>query len=586
MATSNSELRRKKSTNVIKIPNAIVDPNEPGPLTKDKLVSLWIVYFSVFLDFMGASIVQPILPFYAEKFDANATELGALYSSYAFMTLLSTLFMGKFSDKWGRKPMILFSLFGTTIGFLCTGLAQNYAQLLAFRFLTGFFGGTAPVANAYITDVVPSKDRPKYIPAVGATVAAAFVIGPAIGSGLAEFGIRIPFFASSGLGAFGFIFALIVLRESHPDILRKRRARQINAQPNASSDPNDAPTFTSNSSCTEDSNHNEDEKDAGYGEMERLKSIDDIQVVSEANKSNEVPIDGNSINNKIPMEVWIICVVYFLSTIGFAAYTSMFALYVIEYYGLRTIAVGYITLCLALTVVLNSMITFRIVQKCIGMYVQTIITCFLLAVTLCVVPFIDDLWAMLAVVVFGFGTSWGQIAAACNSMVAEYSNKNNRGILMAMIGMARNLGYVIGPMVHGYVYTKDNGYPFFVGAICCLVAGVIMMVLVCKRPELRHPKAMTKEATETETDWVYQKENVRRKDYMKLGKGFGTMLSNRNYLWASHIDQLFEHLDTLFPPNPTDSLQSRRAHVQFIMESAQKWRSEYDNLGLFVVDKM
>ena len=116
--------------------------NEPGPLTKQSLFSLLIVMFSVFLDFMGMSIVQPILPFYAEKFGATPTELGALYSSYAAMTMIAGLFMGKLSDVYGRKPMICFSLFGTCVGMVSCGFVQNYEQLLGCRFFAGAFGAT------------------------------------------------------------------------------------------------------------------------------------------------------------------------------------------------------------------------------------------------------------------------------------------------------------------------------------------------------------------------------------------------------------------------------------------------------------
>eukprot|EP00486_Rosalina_sp_Unknown_P001230 CAMPEP_0201565300 /NCGR_PEP_ID=MMETSP0190_2-20130828/4314_1 /ASSEMBLY_ACC=CAM_ASM_000263 /TAXON_ID=37353 /ORGANISM="Rosalina sp." /LENGTH=336 /DNA_ID=CAMNT_0047982629 /DNA_START=36 /DNA_END=1047 /DNA_ORIENTATION=+ len=221
-----------KEEEIIKIPNQYSKSNndsgddEPTALTKDNLLSLFIVMFSVFLDFMGVSIVQPILPFYAEIFNASSIQLGALYSSYSAMSLLASLFMGRFSDSFGRKPMILFSLFGTCVGFLCCGLANDYGQLLAFRFLTGLFGATSPVAMAYIADVVPSASRPKYLAATGAVISLAFIMGPGLGSGLAEFGIRVPFFVSSGLGAFGFIFAFIFLKESHPTVLKKRALKK------------------------------------------------------------------------------------------------------------------------------------------------------------------------------------------------------------------------------------------------------------------------------------------------------------------------------------------------------------------------
>ena len=93
----------------------------------------------------------------------------------------------------------MFSLFGTMLGFTVTGFAENYYQLLGFRFLTGMFGGSAPIAQAYITDVVPATQRPKYLAFTGASMSLAFIVGPGIGSGLATFDIRIPFFVSGNI---------------------------------------------------------------------------------------------------------------------------------------------------------------------------------------------------------------------------------------------------------------------------------------------------------------------------------------------------------------------------------------------------
>lgn len=179
-----------------KVSSNINNSDEPQSIDKQTLLGLIAVYFSVFLDFMGTGIVQPVLPFYANKFNANSVQLGALYSSYSLMTTISCGIMGYVSDRFGRRPSMLLSLCGTMIGFTITGLANNYWTLLTCRFIAGMFGGSMPVAQAYVTDVVPKDRRPKYIAFTGVTMALAFIVGPGIGSGLAEFGIRVPFFVS------------------------------------------------------------------------------------------------------------------------------------------------------------------------------------------------------------------------------------------------------------------------------------------------------------------------------------------------------------------------------------------------------
>ena len=80
---------------------AEIENASPTVLTRRQQVNIYIVYFSVFLDNMGVSIVQPILPFYAETFEANSFQLGMLYSSYSLMATFATIFMAKMSDKFG-----------------------------------------------------------------------------------------------------------------------------------------------------------------------------------------------------------------------------------------------------------------------------------------------------------------------------------------------------------------------------------------------------------------------------------------------------------------------------------------------------
>ena len=109
------------------------DNGEPPPIDKKTLLGLITVYFSVFLDMMGISIVQPVLPFYAEKFGANSLELGALYSSYSLMATFASYAMGKASDK---------------VSFLF--LSFFFCLLLLFAFLWfGCFGSVATFALCF-----------------------------------------------------------------------------------------------------------------------------------------------------------------------------------------------------------------------------------------------------------------------------------------------------------------------------------------------------------------------------------------------------------------------------------------------------
>ena len=141
--------------------NEIKSESAPQPTyevssDKSKAVSrsLIIVYLTAFLDTLGVTIIQPILPFYADEFGASAFQLGLLYTSICAMSLIFTFITGKMSDRYGRKPMIIASLLGSAAGFLCSGLSRNYTELLISRFIGGLFSGTLPVAEVHHNAVV------------------------------------------------------------------------------------------------------------------------------------------------------------------------------------------------------------------------------------------------------------------------------------------------------------------------------------------------------------------------------------------------------------------------------------------------
>ena len=145
------------------------------------------------------TIVIPIIPFLAIEFGASAAELGLIYASYSGAQMVSVPVSGWLSDKYGRKPLIMASLMGSFFGFLVQGLATDIGTFCAGRVITGAFGGSVPIVNAYIVDLIPPPQRPKYFARLGSCVIVAFMFGPGIGAGLAQFTLRTPMFVSCGM---------------------------------------------------------------------------------------------------------------------------------------------------------------------------------------------------------------------------------------------------------------------------------------------------------------------------------------------------------------------------------------------------
>ena len=146
--------------------------------------SLLILFSVVVLDLIGFGIVVPILPFYAEKYGANATILGLLLMSYAMMQFLFATLWGRLSDRIGRKKVLLLTMGGSVLGLLVLGLANSLALLFAGRILSGIFGANISVASAYVTDVTTPENRAKGMGMIGAAFGIGFILGPALGGAL------------------------------------------------------------------------------------------------------------------------------------------------------------------------------------------------------------------------------------------------------------------------------------------------------------------------------------------------------------------------------------------------------------------
>ena len=176
-----------------------------------RLLTLFLI---VFIDLLGFSLILPLLPFYAETFGATPFQIGLLVAAYAAAQLVGAPLLGRMSDRFGRRPVLLISLIGTFIGFLILGFANSLWMLFASRLLDGFTGGNISVAQAYITDVTDEKDRAKGLGLLGAAFGIGFIIGPAVGGSLSVYGFAVPAFVAAGLSFISILGVIFFLPES------------------------------------------------------------------------------------------------------------------------------------------------------------------------------------------------------------------------------------------------------------------------------------------------------------------------------------------------------------------------------------
>ena len=179
----------------------------------------WTILLTIFLDILGFSIIIPQLAVYAAQFGATPFTTGALSSVFSLMGFLFTPVWGRLSDRHGRRPILMISIFGTAVGYVVFALAHSLPMLFLARILDGITGGNISTAQAYLSDITPPDQRSKTFGLFGATFGIAFAIGPLIGSELTHlpgawggnFGLGM---FSLSLGVLNFVLATRYLPET------------------------------------------------------------------------------------------------------------------------------------------------------------------------------------------------------------------------------------------------------------------------------------------------------------------------------------------------------------------------------------
>jgi multidrug resistance protein len=179
------------------------------------------IWSTVALDLVGFGIILPILPIYGERLGASPTTLGFVVSSFSVAQLIFSPLLGRLSDRIGRRPVILLSLFGTAVGSVITGGATSVWMLFVGRIVDGASGASVSVAQGAVTDVAPPEERAHLLGLLSAAFGVGFVLGPALGGLSALAGPRVPFFVAAGIAFVNALVAIRRLPETHPPGARR-----------------------------------------------------------------------------------------------------------------------------------------------------------------------------------------------------------------------------------------------------------------------------------------------------------------------------------------------------------------------------
>lgn len=201
--------------------------NAPAASTKSNRLPFVFLAVTLVLDAIGVGLVLPVMPDLIRDLNGGnlasaATWGGLLATCFALMQFVFGPIIGALSDEYGRRPVLLVSLSVMCLDYLISATAGSVWILLASHCMVGIASATYAVAGAFIADVSPPEKKAQNFGILGAAFGVGFVLGPALGGVLAEFGTRAPFFAAAGLTALNFAFGYMVMPETVTDATRRR----------------------------------------------------------------------------------------------------------------------------------------------------------------------------------------------------------------------------------------------------------------------------------------------------------------------------------------------------------------------------
>ncbi len=185
----------------------------------DKKAAVRFIFITLLLDIIGWGIILPVVPkligeLIHSDISKAATYGGWLGFAYAFTQFVFSPIVGNLSDKYGRRPILLISLFGFSIDYILLALAPSIGWLFLGRVIAGLTGASISTASAYIADISTDENRTKNFRLIGVAFGSGFIIGPVLGGLLGYYGVRVPFYVAAVLCLLNFLYGYFMLPES------------------------------------------------------------------------------------------------------------------------------------------------------------------------------------------------------------------------------------------------------------------------------------------------------------------------------------------------------------------------------------
>jgi len=374
-----------------------------------------IIFIIQITEVLGFSLILPFLPLYAEKLGASPLLIGTIFMTFSFFQFLSAPIMGKLSDSYGRKPLLMFSQISTFISFIILGFSNTIWMIFLSRIVDGILGSNFTIAQAYLSDISTKKDRSKVFGLSGAAFGVGFLIGPGIGGFLAQkFGYNVPAFIAAGVSLITIILTQLFLKET----VKRKKDTKITLK---------------------------------IFHPEHFKKY----------------FENKIIKNKILIFFsYILCHMVFVST---------WALFAQKKLGFDTQSIGFILTYVGFNsvifrgVLLNRMIDFFSEKKLQLISVISMIT------SMVFTTFINQKWMIyVSMTLFSFGA--GILRPLIAGEISRSVNKNEQGAIMGVTNSVGSIAQILGPLIGGILLNYFIPESLTITAAIIMTFGLFLII--------------------------------------------------------------------------------------------------------------